>query len=216
MKKIMSVLFACVFMMMVFVGCKDQPIEKSSSSSVVDSTSETKPIESTTETTATTAEITTEPSDEEPIGNRKNPVPFNTDFTTEYVKYSYSGESRGYTIKVSEILRGPEAETMAVEANRFNAGKVPEGKDLILFKVDFTLNKITVEESFLCSGIYFDYFSGTFSEETTFISIAGLDDLHAELYEGGSTSGWLYTLADSDDPSPLARFDDTVWLALYK
>ena len=216
MKKIISVLFICVFMSVFFVGCKDKPIEKSSSSSVVDSTSKTKPIESTTETTATTAEITTEPSDEEPIGSRKNPVPFNTDFTTEYVKYSYSGESRGYTIKVSEILRGPEAETMAVEANRFNAGKVPEGKDLILFKVDFTLNKITVEESFLCSGIYFDYFSGTFSEETTFISIAGLDDLHAELYEGGSTSGWLYTLADSDDPSPLARFDDTVWLALYK
>ena len=216
MKKIISVLFICVFMSMLFVGCKDQPIEKSSSSSVADSTSETKPIESTTETTATTAEIVTETNSEESLGSRKNPVPFNTGFTTEYVKYSHSGETRGYDIKISEILRGAEAETVAVEANQFNAGKVPEGKDLILFKVDFTLNKITVEESFLCSGIYFDYFSGTFSEENTFISISGIERLHAELYEGGSTSGWLFTLADVDDPSPLARFDDTVWLALYK
>ena len=216
MKKIISVLFICVFMSMLFVGCKDQPIEKTSSSSVVDSASETKPIESTTETTATTAEIVTETNSEESLGSRKNPVPFNTGFTTEYVKYSHSGETRGYDIKISEILRGAEAETVAVEANQFNAGKVPEGKDLILFKVDFTLNKITVEESFLCSGIYFDYFSGTFSEETTFISIAGIERLHAELYEGGSTSGWLYTLADVDDPSPLARFDEKVWLALYK
>lgn len=221
MRKFLSALLVCVCMITSLVGCNDnQPRGKKDFSSVLANEqtveSSTKTVNTSESETTTVEEETTTERVAEVLGSRKNPVPFNTDFTTEYVKYSHSGETRGYTIKISEILRGAEAETVAVEANQFNAGKVPEGKDLILFKVDFTLNKLTAVESFLCSSIYFKYFSSSFGEENTFISISGLEKLHAELYEGGSTSGWLYTLVDTSDPAPLVRFDEMVWLALYK
>ena len=209
MRKFLSALLVCVCMITSLVGCNDnQPREKKDSSSDLKSEqsveSSTKTVNTSEAETSAVEEETTAERVAEVLGSRKNPVPFNTGFT------------RGYDIKISELLRGAEAEMVAVEANQFNAGKVPEGKDLILFKVDFTLNKLTAAESFLCSSIYFKYFSSSFGEENTFISISGLEKLHAELYEGGSTSGWLYTLVDTSDPAPLARFDEMVWLALYK
>ena len=107
----------------------------------------------------------------------------------------------------------------SIEADFLDGRNFPEGRELILFKVNFVLNKYSSDREddpqWRVSGSRFAYFNGDYSEVSEFVSIAGLDKLGAELYEGGSTSGWCYTTVDPDDNRPTARYDDRVWLALY-
>ena len=76
-------------------------------------------------------------SDSNALGTRMNPVPFNQEFSTEYTQ-NYG--TIGYTIKISEALRGQEAVDEAVRLNKYNIDNVSEGMDLILFKVDFKMD----------------------------------------------------------------------------
>lgn len=142
-------------------------------------------------------------------GSRKSPVPLGDVYTGLFDR---RGEDFGFTVQVSEVVRGEAALLMAQNANRFN--EEPEGKEILLAKIDFTLDTFSSDDSFLCSSVYFDFYNGDYSEVSTFISVSGIDSLHAKLFEGGSTQGWLYTAVDPDDPNPLLCFHDTVWLAL--
>lgn len=152
-------------------------------------------------------------SDSNALGTRMNPVPFNQEFSTEYTQ-NYG--TIGYTIKISEALRGQEAVDEAVRLNKYNIDNVSEGMDLILFKVDFKLDTYIPtdpNDSFLCSVVYCSFFDDTYSEIET-CPIAGMEDLHAELYEGGSTSGWLAIQAPAESEHAFLRFDDTTWLQI--
>ena len=152
-------------------------------------------------------------SDSNALGTRMNPVPFNQEFSTEYTQ-NYG--TIGYTIKISEALRGQEAVDEAVRLNKYNIDNVSEGMDLILFKVDFKLDTYIPtdpNDSFLCSVVYCSFFDDTYSEIET-CPIAGMEDLHAELYEGGSTSGWLEIQAPAESEHAFLRFDDTTWLQI--
>ena len=152
-------------------------------------------------------------------GDRTNPIKIGESFTTEYVRYKSSNEVIGYTIKLSELLRGEEAMQLALEKNEFNDRDFPEGRELILFKVDFVLNKYSSDKetdpSWLASGLYFDFYNGDYSSVSEIIGLAGLDSFYAELYEGAQTSGWLYTTVAPDDATPMVCHDERIWFALY-
>jgi len=153
------------------------------------------------------------------VGERTNPVPLGESITTEYVRFTYNNEVVGYTMRVSEMLRGDEAMQLALSWNQFNNRDFPEGKDLILVKVEFTLNKYSSNDEndpeWLASSIHFDFFNGDYSEVSEFISVVVEPHFFAKLFEGASTSGWIYTVADRDDQRPSMRHDDRIWFALY-
>lgn len=133
-------------------------------------------------------------SDSNALGTRMNPVPFNQEFSTEYTQ-NYG--TIGYTIKISEALRGQgSSRWRLIRLNKYNIDNVFRKEiGFDLFKVDFKLDTYIPtdpNDSFLCSIVYCSFFDDTYSEIET-CPIAGMEDLHAELYEGGSTSGWLAT-----------------------
>lgn len=154
------------------------------------------------------------------VGERTDPVPLGEAFTTEYLRYAHSNEVVGYTIRISELLRGDDAMQLALTWNSLNSRDFPEDKDLILFKVEFTLSRYSSDREndpeWLASRVHFDNFNGDYSSESSRVSIVTRDGLHAQLFEGASTSGWLYTVADKSDLTPLVRHDDRLWFALYE
>jgi len=154
------------------------------------------------------------------LGERTDPVPLGKAFTTEYVRFAHSNEVIGYTIRISELIRGDDAMQLALTWNQFNSRDFPDDKDLILYKVEFTLHKYSsdreTDPQWLASSIHFDNFNGDFSSQSSRVSIVTRDGLHAQLFEGASTSGWLYTVADKDDNRPLVRHDDRFLFALYE
>jgi hypothetical protein len=109
---------------------------------------------------------------------------------------------------------------LALTWNRHNNRDFPEGKELLLYYVEFTLNKLSsdreADPQWLASRVHFDNFNGDFSSENSRVSIVTRGYLHAQLFEGASTSGWLYSVADIDDHSPSVRHDDRIWFALFE
>ena len=157
------------------------------------------------------------PVDTPTVGERMNPVPLGEAFTANHKPHAHRDRELNFTMQITEVVRGEPALEMAREGNRRN--EAPDGYELLLVKVKFTVNSYIGrdgnDDAFPRYSTFFDFFTTTYAQNTTFVSVSGLRPrLHAQLYSGASTEGWLFAAITEDDTAPLLRFWDTFWFSL--
>lgn len=233
MKKITSILLA-VLMIFSLIGCgnskeneKDAKIaELESQLAEKDTTSESAAEQTEKETTeqttkevteATTTEKETEKTSVEleestgDIGTRRNPAPFNTPVVATAKTYRADLE---YSITLSDLVRGAEAETLALENNRFN--EWGEDEEPIIFTATFELLKYESDEDepyYVSKIVSFDFFTSSYSEHRSENVISLKNDFAGEVYEGGTVSGYVGGLIPKGDQTYIV-FEENVWFQL--
>lgn len=212
MKKVVSLLLvlALVFSI-VACGTANNETEKA----IVEPT-ETETVAPTTvpPTTTTAPPTTTKPTTtttEAPYGSRKNPAEFGEGI--EVFGELYDGTRIEYTIKLTNLRRGDEAEQIAISNNQFN--EIPDGEEAIVFDVDFLLSEYDPDDddSYWVSDYHFDYYTSTFTSFRGGSIVGSNNEFSGDLYEGGSIHGDVIMCIPEDDQGYL-QFDDFVWFAL--
>ena len=119
-------------------------------------------------------------------------------------------------VTLLEVIRGDEAMQIAKNSNPHN--KYDDGVDLILakFKVKSTKDLTGKDESYYASVTSFDYADNTFSKEFRNASVAGLDDMRAELYEGSEVDGYICMEGKFDQERDYYVFQDDYWFDVSK
>lgn len=145
-----------------------------------------------------------------------NPAPIKTtqSVTVDNVLSVYTSE-----ITVNEVLRGDEAWELIEAANQFNK-KPADGKEFLLAKVTYKLNKITDDKSYSLSPVSFHCFTSKNKEYDRVFAVTPEPELRTTLYAGASETGWIVFEVDVDEKAPKMgygqKYDGTggVWFML--
>lgn len=167
------------------------------------------PTPSTTVTTTTTT--TTTQAETPGIGTRKNPSPFG-ETRTVYGEL-YDGTYLEYTITLSNLRRGKEAEGIALSNNMFNT--VPAGQEAIVFDVEFHLVQYSPDDDdyYWVSDYDFDYYDSSYSSFKGEPMVGGDNEFGGKLYEGGKAIGDVIMCIPEGDQGYIL-FEDLVWFKL--
>lgn len=175
MKKILVSGFALVTLLS---ACGDD-METISSDSVKEEVVE-KNIEQTTE------------AKESNIGSRSNPVPVGQKHTVKQVIFDDNSDSFDATvdITISEVERGESVYKKAYEMNEYNE-EPQEGYEYVSFKVDANVKEAETQDfALFIDSTDFDFISKEGSPYEM-VSVVYEPELSAEVYAGGSTSGYV-------------------------
>lgn len=182
----------------------DEDVIDQEDKDVIENTKKT----TTKKTTTTTAVPTTI---KEEVGSRKNPASFGDTMIVSGTLWD--GTEFEYSIKISNLVRGEEAASLAKTFNRFN--EIPDNQEAIIFDAEFKLERYNQidDDSYYVSNYDFDYFDSSY---TSFRgeSIVGSDnEFRGELYEGGQVTGDVIMCIPEGEHGYLL-FDDFVWFKL--
>jgi hypothetical protein len=151
------------------------------------------------------AEVGTTPS--APIANgnysRTNPAPINT---IQYYERNqeYSSSNYSANIRISQVIRGDQANAMIKSANMFNS-EPDNGYEYIIAKVAFSLLTSQDDKAVSASSYNFKFYSGNNEEYKSPLVV--LDDkLEKDLYVGGNADGYIVGMIKKDDPAPKVAY----------
>lgn len=168
--------------------------------------------ETTTKATTTKATTTTTTTEIEEYGTRRNPANFGEELIVTGHQY---GTKIEYVITLSGLVRGAEAEAIALEQNMYT--EWADDEEPIIFNVDFELLdfKPSDDEPFYISSWSFDVFDSSFSEVRTnsHLYINAGDEFGGEVYEGGSLTGIVAKIIPKGDRSYFV-IDNAIWVQL--
>jgi|AGTN01.2.fsa_nt_gi Listeria/Bacterioides repeat len=141
------------------------------------------------------------------VGLRTNPAPLDQYVACAVDNFLYN---YGVEIKLEEVIRGAEANTIVEEANQYNADPA-SGKEYLLAK--FKMRGLASEDDAAISiaDYDFDAYSGSFVKYA-FTLISGLKPGMTDLYEGGEYEAWTGFLINSDDANPYIVFNN-IWFS---
>ena len=137
-------------------------------------------------------EKTKEKTKENAIGTRSNPVPVGQTHTVKQAIYDDNSDSYNATvdITISDVTRGEEVYKKALEMNEFNEAP-QEGYEYVAFKVDATVKDAETQDfALFISDTDFNFISKDGSPYE-YASIVYEPVLSANVYAGGSTSGYV-------------------------
>ena len=137
-------------------------------------------------------EKSTEKSSEKSIGTRSNPVPVGQTHTVTQSIYDENSDSYKATvdITISDVARGEEVYKKALEMNEYNEAP-QEGFEYVSFKVDATVKEAETQDfALFISDVDFSFISKDGSPYE-YASIVYEPELSANVYAGGSTSGYV-------------------------
>jgi len=159
------------------------------------------------------------PKHGEPGSSRFFPADIGTPVTCAYEDYfgSYSA-----LITVKELIRGPQAWSMIIDANMFN-DPPREGYEYILVKIKFELlSAPTAETYYRIDGRQFDAVSNEGLVYDTPSVVEPEPQLDIKLYPGAFYEGWATFEVYETDSSPVLNFgmdyygSGGVWFKLYE
>lgn len=137
---------------------------------------------------------------EKAVGTRSNPLPFGDTITVKENIYDDSFNSYGASLEITllETVRGEEAWTIIKTENQFNE-PAEEGYEYVLIKVKgLLIDAETEDDSLLFSSWEFDFVSDD-GEVYDFPSLVIPNELHKELYNGGTGEGYIYGQVKVED-----------------
>ena len=148
-------------------------------------------------------EVAEEPA-ESSVGVRSNPLPMGDTITTDVNMYDDDFNALGASLDltVTEVIRGQEAWDIITAENQFNE-PAKEGYEYILVKVKGMLKDAETEDY----PLWFS--SGDFQfvdkEGATYDSFSVVipNELGTELYNGGSSEGYIHNQIKVDDETKL-------------
>jgi len=161
----------------------------------------------TTATTVETTRVTSPPTTTAQPGTRTNPAPLGMARTVTADAYNAKYE---YTITLLEVIRGAPAKAIIMKENQFN--KIPDGKEAILAKFKFDLNKYdptNENEGLSVSDYSFDFFNKTYTKLVK-ESIMAPNEFSGEIFEGGTLTGYVGIFAPIGE-KVIVRYEDFVW-----
>lgn len=126
------------------------------------------------------------------VGTRSNPVPIGETKTLTQAIYDDNSDSYNATvdITISDVTRGEEVYKKALEMNEFNEAP-QEGYEYVAFKVDATVKDAETQDfALFISDTDFNFISKDGSPYE-YASIVYEPVLSANVYAGGSTSGYV-------------------------
>lgn len=135
---------------------------------------------------------------------RQNPA--SEDSTLRFKAGNWLQPSHSVDIRILKTVRGANAHELAKRLNQFNS--IPDGgTELVIIKLEVTVARSEKKEtSFNFYPGMFDLFSSSGSKYES-RHLTGLEpSLRGELFEGGSSVGWLTFVVSQDDYSPLLSF----------
>lgn len=200
MKKFKLSILLVLSLMFVMVGCGEVSGEKSppKEDPAKQEDTETEPVEKE------------EPATEE-FATRKNPATFGE---TVMASGDYIGTPVEYELTLRDLIRGEEAEKIALEMNQFN--EWGENEEPILFTVDFNLTKYAPEddEPYFVDGTFsFSTFESSYAQfnSENYVTVEG--EFGGKVYEGGNITGIVGKIVPKGDKS-LIVFEDSFWFQL--
>lgn len=131
--------------------------------------------------------------EEKSMGTRSNPLPFGDTITVKQNIYddSFNSYAASMEITLLDTIRGEEAWTIIQKENQFN-DPAKEGFEYVLIKVNgFLKDAETEDDSLLFTAWDFDFVSDE-GEVYDHASAVIPDELHKELYNGGTGEGYIY------------------------
>jgi len=132
-----------------------------------------------------------------------NPAPLNTvqTVTVEGLSQTYTAE-----MSVKEVIRGAEAWSRLVSANKFNS-PAPEGYEYILARIYFKLLDINEGQTYHLSVVYIPLISSSgLKYDTAMLVTPDPDLVGVDLYKGTSIEGWGGYAVKKDDLMPKLAF----------
>jgi hypothetical protein len=136
------------------------------------------------------------------FGSFNNPWPPGT---TAYLLLTSEGETIEFAMKIVNVIRGKEAWSVIHQANMYNDAP-PSGMEVILVQLYVKntstsgfLNITNYEFSVVSKGRVIDPFSYT----PCCLQNAGYVEFDAKLNSGGEITGWIASMVNNDDTSPL-------------
>lgn len=145
------------------------------------------------------------------IATRKKPASFGD--TIEFMGTYYDTDIQ-IELTLSNLIRGEEAEKLALEMNQFNEWQ--EDEEPIIFDIDFELVKYSPEDDdpfFIDSSFNFRVFDSSYSQVNTDSYLTVDNSLTGNLYEGGSLFGKAGKIIPKGDRSYIV-FEDLIWFQL--
>lgn len=133
-----------------------------------------------------------EKTKENKVGTRSNPVPVGQTHTVTQAIYDDNSDSYKATvdITISDVTRGEEVYKKALDMNEFNEAP-KEGFEYVAFKVDATVKDAETQDyALFISDTDFNFISKDGSPYE-YASIVYEPELSANVYAGGSTSGYV-------------------------
>lgn len=151
--------------------------------------------------------------------NRTNPAPIGT---TQTVRIDNWSDKYTAAITVNEVIRGEEAWNKIKAANKFNS-EPKDGMEYILVNVSATVSDVADDKSVSLSEFSFDFYATDYSSyDSTLILVTPEPRFGAELYSGGTTTGYICAQIKKDDATPSMLFGADysgkggIWFALTK
>lgn len=142
------------------------------------------------------------------LGTRYNPLPVGeTGSFDGYTWYKYATE-----VTVTEVIRGEEANAMVYEASFWN-DEPGEGEEYILVKVKIKAIDTKGEGSASVSNYNFDFVKEDGSTYEHDI-ISGLKPELSDVYQGGTTEGYIGCLIKEGSHPLLSYQDGNLWFSL--
>lgn len=146
---------------------------------------------------------------------RQNPAEIGERFRVSRDYFAFGKVT--FEIEMLDVISGDEAWQIVHEGNQFNE-EPEEGMEYVLAEFEVEIIETEEDEAFSPSlQLHFDAVSEDGVQYDAFVSVAGIDDLSADLYEGASVTGYHAEIVEKDDNPVLAvdRGRDTeVWFDL--
>lgn len=136
--------------------------------------------------------------------SRSNPAPIGTTvrFTTDDY---FVGQVSG-SLRVEEVIRGQAAWKALLDANPYN-DPPEQGFEYILAKIYVKVDEVEKSDSqYFIDQFSFTLVSGSGKDYKPAIVLEPEPQLDAQLYEGGSHTGWVAFQVEVNDSNPLIAF----------
>lgn len=129
------------------------------------------------------------------------------------VSSDHLGSDIKLNLKLSNLIRGKEAENLAIKMNRYN--KWEEDEEPIFFTVKLDLIKYEPEDddAYFVSDWDFQMFDSSYSQIKTESYLSIDNEFGGKIYEGGSLTGLIGVIIPKGDQSYIV-FEENVWFKL--